>query len=79
MTPMDCAYPFRQQDFERYVSYLIDPEFDMYEYDGVYYLGPDACYGFTDDDFICLNEDRGLAIGLPPGVWNVMFPPAAHI
>ena len=77
--PMDCAYSFRQRDFGRYVSFLIDPKFEMYEYDGEFYLGPDACYGFKDEDFICLDEDRGLQIGLPPGLWNIMFPPAANV
>ena len=66
--PMDRAYPFRQRDFGRYVSFLIDLEFEMYEYDGEFYLGPDACYGFRDKDFICLDEDGGLQIGLPHGL-----------
>ena len=78
--PMDCAYPFSQSDYERYVSFLLDPYFDMYEYDGDYYIGPDACYGFGDNDFICLDdEDRGISIGLPPGLWNILFPPAADV
>ena len=76
---MECAYPFRQSDYELYVSFLLDPDSEMYEYDGEYYLGPDACYGFRDEDFICLDddEDRGIRIGLPPGLWDVLFPPAA--
>ena len=57
--PMDRAYPFRQRDFGRYVSFLIDPEFEMYEYDEEFYLGPDACYGFRDEDFICLDGRTG--------------------
>ena len=80
LVPMECAYPFRQDEYELYVSFLLDPDSDMYEYDGMYYLGHDACYGFRDEDFICLDdEDRGVRIGLPPGLWNILFPPAADV
>ena len=66
VVPMDCAYPFRQRDYECYVSFLIDPDSEIYEYDGEYYLGSDACYGFRDEDFVCLDDEyRGIQIGLP--------------
>ena len=74
VVPMDWAYPFRQSDYERYVSFLSDPDSDIYEYDGEYYLGPDACYGFEDRDFICLDDDDR---SLPLSLWRVFFPPAA--
>ena len=79
LVPMDQAYPFRSCDIDSYVSFLIDPQADIYEYEGEYYIGPDACYGFRDEDFIYLDdEDRGIPIGLPPGLWNMLLPPAAN-
>ena len=73
---MDRAYPFRSCDIDSYVSFLIDPQDDIYEYEGEYYIGPEANYGFEDSDFICLDdEDREIALGLPPGLWETLFPP----
>lgn len=75
LLPMDQAYPFSSEDIDSYVSFLIDPQRDIYEYDGEYYIGPEACYGFSDEDFICLDdEDPGLAVGLSPGLHRVLFP-----
>ena len=76
LVPMDQAYPFSPCDIDSYVSFLIDPQADMYEYDGEYYVGPDACYGFTDGDFIYL-DDENMGVGLPPGLQNILLPPAA--
>ena len=76
--PLDIAYPFRQAHYMDMVAHLLDPQADMYEYDGEYYGGPDACYGFRDEDFIYLDEeDRGIPIGLPPRLWNMLLPPTA--
>ena len=75
--PLDIAYPFRQAYYTDMVAYLIDPHADMYEYDGEYYVGPDACYGFTDGDFIYL-DDENMGLGLPPGLQNILLPPAAN-
>ena len=72
LVPMDCAHPFRQSDYEDYVAYLIDPDKDLYEYDGRYYTGPDACYGFRDSDFIYLDDYHGP---LPLDLWLTFFPP----
>ena len=78
LEPMDRAYPFRSCDIEEYVSYVIDPQRDIYEFDGKYYLGPDACYGFEDEDFVYLDDDdRDVPVGLPPELWHILFPPAA--
>ena len=75
--PLDSAYPFRQADYRDMVTHLIDPQADIYEYDEEYYVGPDACYGFTDGDFIYL-DDEDMGVGLPPGLRNILFPPAAN-
>lgn len=76
LVPMEQAYPFGPDDIDSYVSWLIDPHADIYEYDDAYYIGPEANYGFEDSNFISLDdEDRGLALGLPPGLWAVLFPP----
>ena len=72
--PLDAAYPFRQTHYSDMVSHLMDPQADIYEYDDEYYIGPEACYGFTDGDFICLDDDWG--VGLPLGLRNILFPPA---
>lgn len=76
LVPMDEALPFTSGQIDRYVSYLIDPHADIYEYEDRYYIGPEANYGFEDSDFICLDdEDMGLPGGLPPGLWAILFPP----
>lgn len=75
LEPMDQAYPFSSEDIDSYVSWLIDPWTNLYEYDDAYYLGPEANYGFDNRDFICLDDDRGLALGMPPGLWATLFPP----
>lgn len=73
--PLDRAYPFRQQAYVDMVAYIIDPFAGLYEYDGAYYVGPEACYGFDDSDFIYLDDvDPGLALGLPPGLYRILFP-----
>jgi hypothetical protein len=80
LEPMNQAYPYSSEDIDEYVSYLLDPQADIYEYDGRYYLGPEACYGFDDDDFVYLDDqDRGVGLGLPPGLYNILFPPAAGV
>ena len=79
LEPMDLAYPFRSCDIDEYVSFLLGPQGDIYEYDGKFYLGPDACYGFRDEDFVYLDDDdRDVPVGLPPGLWHILFPPAAE-
>ncbi len=76
--PLPEAYPFEQTDFcglAAYLEYLSRP----YEEEDLG-LCSEACYGFRDEDFICLDdEDRGIPIGLPPGLWNVLFPPAVVV
>ena len=75
--PLDLAYPFQQAHYMDMVVHLIDPQRDIYEYDEEYYIGPEACYGFTDEDFIYL-DDEDMGVGLPPGLWNILLPPAAN-
>ena len=71
------AYPFEQTDFRGlavYVEFLSRP----YEEEDLG-LCSEACHGFRSKDFIYLDdivepEDRGLALGLPPGLYNIFFP-----
>ena len=74
LIPMDQAYPFGPEAIESYMYFLIDPQADIYEYDEEYYVGPEACYGFSDKDFIYLDEDPGLALGMHPGLHRILFP-----
>ena len=31
-------------------------------------------YALEDTDFIALDEDRGLPLGLPPSLYDILFP-----
>ena len=31
-------------------------------------------YELNDEDFIALDEDRGFHLGLPPGLYDILFP-----
>jgi len=77
IVPLTQAYPFEQHDFRDLAVFLEDLSRPYEEED----LGlcSEACHGFGSEDFIYLDdivvpEDRGLALGLPPGLYDILFP-----
>ncbi|KAI5083641.1 hypothetical protein GOP47_0003384 [Adiantum capillus-veneris] len=73
VSPIAQAYPFDQDDYRRLVTFLVnmgtyDEEENLHDY-------TDGTYGLMDDDFVYLDdEDRGLALGFSPNLYNILFP-----
>ncbi|MCO5577514.1 hypothetical protein L7F22_031345 [Adiantum nelumboides] len=72
MHPIAQIYPLAQVDYTRLVRFLVllcEKDDEDIEYDWT-----DMSHGMTDNDFIYLDdEDRGLALGLPPNLFNILF------
>ncbi|MCO5579912.1 hypothetical protein L7F22_033779 [Adiantum nelumboides] len=73
MHPIAQIYPLAQVDYTRLVRFLVllcEEDDEDIEDDWT-----DMSHGMTDNDFIYLDdEDRGLALGLPPNLYNILFP-----
>ncbi|MCO5561306.1 hypothetical protein L7F22_014927 [Adiantum nelumboides] len=73
MHPIAQIYPLAQVDYTRLVRFLVllcEEDDEDIENDWT-----DMSHGMTDNDFIYLDdEDRGLALGLPPNLYNILFP-----
>ncbi|MCO5567076.1 hypothetical protein L7F22_020761 [Adiantum nelumboides] len=71
--PIAQIYPLAQVDYTRLVRFLVllcEKDDEDIEDDWI-----DMSHGMTDNDFIYLDdEDRGLALGLPPNLYNILFP-----
>ena len=69
---MESTCPFRQDDYNRLIAFLLnlatweeDSDLDDLE----------EFYALEDDNFIALRvEDRGLALGIPPGLYAILLP-----
>ena len=62
----DCQ--FDQGDYHCYITYLVDPAtWAENEEDS------DDMYELEDEDFIALDKDRGFHLGLPPGLYDILF------
>ncbi|MCO5593039.1 hypothetical protein L7F22_047044 [Adiantum nelumboides] len=73
MHPIAQIYPLAQVDYTRLVRFLVL----LYEEDDedIEDDWTDMSHGMTDNDFIYLDdEDKGLALGLPPNLYNILFP-----
>ncbi|MCO5599146.1 hypothetical protein L7F22_053246 [Adiantum nelumboides] len=73
MHPIAQIYPLAQVDYTCLVRFLVllcEEDDEDIEDDWT-----DMRHGMTDNDFIYLDdEDRGLALGLPPNLYNIFFP-----
>ncbi|MCO5605198.1 hypothetical protein L7F22_059378 [Adiantum nelumboides] len=73
MHPIAQIYPLAQVDYTRLVRFLVllcEEDDEDIEEDWT-----DMSHGMTDNDFIYLDdEERGLALGLPPNLFNILFP-----
>ncbi|MCO5559297.1 hypothetical protein L7F22_012892 [Adiantum nelumboides] len=73
MHPIAHIYPLAQVDYTRLVRFLVllcEEDDEDIEDDWT-----DMSHGMTDNDFIYLDdEDSGLALGLPPNLFNILFP-----
>ncbi|MCO5549194.1 hypothetical protein L7F22_002660 [Adiantum nelumboides] len=73
MHPIAQIYPLAQVDYTRLVRFLVllcEEDDEDIEDDWT-----DMSHGMIDNDFIYLDdEDRGLALGLPPNLFNILFP-----
>ena len=65
---LESECPFDQGDYLCLITYLVNPNTWAEDED------IDAMYALEDDDFIALDEDRGIPLGLPPGLYNILFP-----
>ena len=66
---LESNCPFDQGDFLTVITYLVDP--NTWEED----VDIEAIYALEVLDFIALDmEDRGLALGLPPGLYDILLP-----
>ena len=62
---MESTCPFRQDDYNRLIAFLLNPA--TWE--------EDSDLDDLDDNFIALDvEDRGFALGLPPGLYAILLP-----
>ncbi|MCO5554583.1 hypothetical protein L7F22_008113 [Adiantum nelumboides] len=72
MHPIAQIYPLAQVDYTRLVRFLVllcEEDDEDIEDDWT-----DMSHGMTDNDFIYLDdENRGLALGLPPNLYNILF------
>ncbi|MCO5564752.1 hypothetical protein L7F22_018420 [Adiantum nelumboides] len=72
MHPIAQIYPLAQVDYTRLVRFLVllcEEDDEDIEDDWT-----DMSHGMTDNDFIYLDdEDKGLALGLPPNLYNILF------
>ena len=65
---LESTCPFDQGDYLAMITYLVDP--NTWEED----VDTEAIYTLEVLDFIALDmEDIGLAIGLPPGLYNILL------
>ena len=63
----DCQ--FDQGDYHCYITYLVDPAtWAKNEEDS------DDIYELEDEDFLSLDEDKGFHLGLPPSLYDILFP-----
>ena len=65
---LESECQFDQSDYQCYITYLVDPATWVEEEDS------DEMYELNDKDFIALDEDRGFHLGLPPGLYDILFP-----
>ena len=65
---LESDYHFDQGDYLRVITYLVDPNTWAEDED------IEAMYALEDDDFIALDEDRGLSLGLPLVLYDILFP-----
>ena len=66
---LESTCPFDQGDYLAMITYLVDP--DTWEED----VDTEAIYALEVLDFISLDvEDRGLVLGLPRGLYDILLP-----
>ena len=66
---LESTCPFDHGDYLTVITYLVDP--NTWEEDD----DCEAIYALEDTDFIALDvEDRGLALGLLLGLYNILIP-----
>ena len=71
--PIAQIYPFTQVEYTKLVKFLVllCAEVDKSASDD----WTDETHGLTDDDFIYVDdEDGGVALGLPTGLYNILLP-----
>ena len=66
---LESTCPFSQDDYHILTTFLLDPK--TWEED----RDLEAIYALEDTNFIALHmEDRGLALGLPLGLYDILLP-----
>ena len=67
-TYLESTCPFCWGDYHK-ITFLLDPK--TWEEDG----DLEEIYALENIDFIALDvEDKGLALGLPPGLYDILLP-----
>ena len=64
---IECT--FEEGDYSCYITYLVNSATWAEAQED-----SDDMHKLEDEDFIALDEDRGFHIGLPPGLYNILFP-----
>lgn len=71
--PFAQTYPLVQNYFPRIVKFFID--IYAWEDEDQSIEDIEENYGLLEEDFIYIDDvDRGIALGLPHGLYNMLFP-----
>ena len=71
---LESECQFAQGDYACYVTYLVDNSTWANDELRDETSSEDDYFELEDIDFTALDEDRGFHLGLPPGLYDVLFP-----